>query len=65
MNQNSECLIEENAYENVICKMGTIFSQPQCVKCFGDIISSLYIPVIHLLIFLGCLTSFIAPVPMK
>ena len=32
-NQNSYIYIQENAFENVVCEMLTILSQPQCVKC--------------------------------
>ena len=31
-NQNSNISIQENAFENVVCKMASILSQPQCVS---------------------------------
>ena len=30
--RNSNIFIEENTFENVICKMSAILSQPQCVN---------------------------------
>ena len=30
--QNSYILIQENAFENVVCEMAAILSQPHCVK---------------------------------
>ena len=32
VNWNSYIFIQENAFENVVCKMAAILSQPQCVK---------------------------------
>ena len=32
LNQNSYIFIHENSFENVVWKMATIFSRPQCVK---------------------------------
>ena len=32
LNRNSYIFIQENAFENVICEMAAILSQPQCVK---------------------------------
>ena len=32
LKQNSYILIQENAFENVVCEMTTTLSQPQCVK---------------------------------
>ena len=32
LKQNSYIFIQENAFENVICEMASILSQPQCVK---------------------------------
>ena len=32
LNRNSYIFIQENAFENVICEMTAILSQPQCVK---------------------------------
>ena len=40
--QNSDIFIQENAFENVVCEMAAILSQPQCVKvgrCVQGIIS--------------------------
>ena len=34
VNQNSYTFIQENAFENVVWKMATILSRPQCVKIF-------------------------------
>ena len=34
-NQNSSIFIQANAFENVICEMASILSQPQCVKKHG------------------------------
>ena len=31
-NQNSNILIEENTFEDVVCEMSAILSRPQCVK---------------------------------
>ena len=28
--------IEQNEFENIVCKMGAILPQPQCAKCFPD-----------------------------
>ena len=43
-NQNSNILIQANAFENVICKMASSLSQPQCVNWISyanwEIISS-------------------------
>ena len=32
LNQNSTIYTEENWFENVVCKMGAILSQPQCLQ---------------------------------
>ena len=33
--RNSYIFIQENAFENVVCKMAAILSRPQCVKGFN------------------------------
>ena len=33
-NQNSYISIEENEFENVVCNVVTILSQPQCINGF-------------------------------
>ena len=37
LNRNSYSFIQENVFENVVCKMASISSRPQCVKIFCDI----------------------------
>ena len=32
LQQNSHIFIQENAFENIVCKMAAILSQPQCIK---------------------------------
>ena len=34
-NRNSNIFIQENAVQNVVCKMASILSRPQCVKCIS------------------------------
>ena len=37
-NQNLNSFIQENAFDNVICKIAAILSQPQCVQKFHQIL---------------------------
>ena len=36
-NQNTTIFIKENAFENVVCKVSTIFTRPQCLKTIDGI----------------------------
>ena len=55
-NNNSHIFIQENAFENVICEMASIFSRPQCVKFVMMIwlFSPIIVPLICDSLALGC-----------
>ena len=61
LHRNSYIFIQENPFENFVCKMAAIFSRPQCVKIISVywlVRWIIYIPVIRLYLINTAYTSF-------
>ena len=60
INRNSYIFIQENAFENVVCKISAIMSQPQCVVntkiyfCWWHWNLAWLLPPVGILMTLGC-----------